>query len=97
MFSMEKILIPALLAALLILSSAADSLTIKAVNKLQIAHASQRIELFIAQLVPLGETDLEKIHVKDAAGIATQDAWKKYVDEFAQSVQSPVEVTVPAQ
>jgi hypothetical protein len=34
----------------------------------------------------------------DKAGkIITQDAWKKYVDEFAQGVQSPVEVTVAAQ
>ena len=65
---MNKILISALLVALPMLSSAADSLTVKAVNRLQIARASQTVELSAAQLAPLGETDLEKIHVKDAAG-----------------------------
>jgi hypothetical protein len=31
----------------------------------------------------------------DKAGqITTADAWKKYVDEFAQGVQSPIGVTV---
>jgi hypothetical protein len=68
MFSMKRILIPALLAALPMLSSAADSITVKAVNRLQIARASQTIELSAAQLAPLGETNLEKIHVRDAAG-----------------------------
>ena len=68
MFSMKKILIPALLAALPMLSSAADSITVKAVNRLQIARAGQTIELSAAQLAPLGETNLEKIHVRDAAG-----------------------------
>jgi hypothetical protein len=68
MHSIKKILIPILLAALPMLSSAAESLTVKAVNKLQIARASQTVELSAAQLAPLGETDLEKIHVKDAAG-----------------------------
>ena len=65
---MNKILISALLVALPMLSSAADSLTVKAVNRLQLARASQTVELSAAQLAPLGETDLEKIHVKDAAG-----------------------------
>jgi hypothetical protein len=33
----------------------------------------------------------------DKAGkLTTADAWKKYVDEFAQGVQSPVEVSVSA-
>ena len=33
----------------------------------------------------------------DKAGkITTADAWKKYVDEFAQGVQSPIEVSVSA-
>jgi len=68
MFSMKRILIPALLAALPMLSSAADSITVKAVNRLQIARAGQTIELSAAQLAPLGETNLEKIHVRDAAG-----------------------------
>jgi hypothetical protein len=34
----------------------------------------------------------------DKAGrITTPEAWKKYVDEFAQGVASPIEVTVSAQ
>ncbi len=65
---MKEILVFALLAAVPSLSRAADSLAVKAVNPLQIARASQTVELSAAQLAPLGETDLEKIHVKDAAG-----------------------------
>ena len=65
---MKKILMPALFAALPFLASAADSLTVTAVNKLAIARASQTIEVTAAQLAPLGETNLNKIHVKDAAG-----------------------------
>jgi pectinesterase len=66
---MKRILIPALLALLPSLGvMAADQLTVKAVNKLQIARASQMIELTAAQLAPLGEKNLNKIHVKDAAG-----------------------------
>lgn len=49
-------------------ASAAGPLTVKAVNKLQIARASQMIELSAQQLALLGESDLEKIHVKDAGG-----------------------------
>src|SRR5205085_2238043 len=34
----------------------------------------------------------------DKAGkITTADAWKKYIDEFAQKARSPIEVTVSAQ
>jgi hypothetical protein len=66
---MKKILIPALLAILPSLGvMAADQLTVKAVNKLPIARASQTIELTAAQLAPLGEKNLNKIHVKDATG-----------------------------
>jgi hypothetical protein len=43
-------------------------ITVKAVNHLPIARAAQTIELTAAQLAPLGEKDLEKIHVQDAAG-----------------------------
>jgi hypothetical protein len=69
MFHMKKILILALLAVLPSLGvMAADQLTVTAVNKLQIARASQTIELTAAQLAPLGEKNLNKIHVKDAAG-----------------------------
>ena len=66
---MKQILIPALLAILPALgATAADQLSVTAVNKLQIARASQTIELTAAQLAPLGEKNLNKIHVKDAAG-----------------------------
>ena len=50
------------------LSPAAGSLTVTAVNRLPIARASQTIELTAAQLAPLGETNLNKIHVADATG-----------------------------
>jgi hypothetical protein len=46
---------------------AAAQLTVKATNKLQLARASQTIALSGKDLSPLGD-DLEKIHVKDAAG-----------------------------
>lgn len=66
---MKRILIPALLAILPSLGvMAAGQLTVTAVNKLPIARASQTIELTAAQLAPLSEADLEKIHVKDATG-----------------------------
>jgi hypothetical protein len=65
---MKKILIPALLAALPMLSPAAGSLTVTAVNRLPIARASQTIELTAAQLASLGEKNLNKIHVADATG-----------------------------
>jgi hypothetical protein len=65
---MKKILIPALLAALPMLTSAAGSLTVTVVNKLPIARASQTIELTAAQLAPLDEKNLNKIHVADATG-----------------------------
>lgn len=60
----------AILAALLpaLASNAATHLTVKAVNTLQLARASQTIELSAQQLAPLGENDLEKIHVQDAGG-----------------------------
>ncbi len=48
--------------------AATGQLTVKAVNKLDIARHSQTIELAATDLAPLGETDLTKIHVKDAAG-----------------------------
>ena len=60
----------AILAALLpaLVASAAGQLTVKAVNKLPFARASQTIELSASQLAPLGESDLGKIHVADADG-----------------------------
>jgi hypothetical protein len=48
---------------------AADkSLTVSAANRLPLARASQTVELTAAQLAPLGEKNLAKIHVRDAAG-----------------------------
>lgn len=43
-------------------------LTVTAVNKLKIARQSETIELSTAQLGPLSEKDLTKIHVRDARG-----------------------------
>lgn len=65
---MKTILPLAFLVALPHLATAADSLTVKAVNPLSVARASQTIELSREQLAPLGESDLEKIHVRDAEG-----------------------------
>ncbi len=65
----ETILTITLLTALpLFCHAATNELTVKAVNNLDIARPSQTIELSVAQLAPLGEKDLRKIHVKDAAG-----------------------------
>jgi hypothetical protein len=50
------------------LGFAAEKLSITAVNPLPLAHASQTIELTAQQLAPLGEKDLNKLHVFDAAG-----------------------------
>ncbi|HUJ08658.1 MAG TPA: DUF4861 family protein [Verrucomicrobiae bacterium] len=49
-------------------SGATKQLTVKAVNKLQFARPSQTIELSAEALAPLGEKQLDRIHVKDAAG-----------------------------
>lgn len=59
-----------LLSALVLpgLNSVAAPVTISANNPLSIARASQTIELTAAQLAPLGEKNLAKIHVKDSAG-----------------------------
>ena len=65
---MKRAMIPAFVASLLFTASASDSLTVTAVNKLPIARHVQTIELKAAQFAPLGETNLNKIHVKDAAG-----------------------------
>jgi hypothetical protein len=45
-----------------------STLTVTAVNKLNIARQSETIELKAEVLAPLGEKDLMKIHVRDAAG-----------------------------
>ncbi|MGN6552542.1 MAG: DUF4861 family protein [Verrucomicrobiota bacterium] len=46
---------------------AAGSLTVKAVNKLPIARASETLELSRTSLEPIG-VELDRIHVKDASG-----------------------------
>src|SRR4026209_1100782 len=43
-------------------------LTVTAVNKLKLARPGETIELTAQALAPLGEKDLMKIHVRDAAG-----------------------------
>jgi hypothetical protein len=49
-------------------ASQAAPIAVTAANKLAIARASQTIELTVAQLAPLGEKNLTKIHVRDSAG-----------------------------
>ena len=63
-----KVLTVVLLVALPALGNAATKLTVKATNKLQFARPSQTIELVAGDLTPLGEKDLAKLHVNDAAG-----------------------------
>jgi Domain of unknown function (DUF4861) len=58
----------ALVLALPTLSWAQNQLGVKAVNRLAIARLSQTIEITGAQLGPLGEKDLTKIHVRDSSG-----------------------------
>jgi hypothetical protein len=47
---------------------AAGSLAVTAVNQLSLKREAQTLELSASDLVPLGENDLAKIHVIDAAG-----------------------------
>jgi hypothetical protein len=49
-------------------SVAGGPLTVKVTNQLPLARLSQTIELSAADLAPLGEASLQKIHVKDASG-----------------------------
>jgi hypothetical protein len=48
--------------------AAPSQLAITAANKLAITRASQTLELTAAQLAAVGEKDLTKVHVRDAAG-----------------------------
>lgn len=48
--------------------AAGGPITAQAVNKLAFARPSQTIELAAKDLAPLGERDLTRIHVRDAAG-----------------------------
>lgn len=69
MKTIQKILVTVSFIALPMLCIAASKeLTVTAVNKLPIARASQTIELTAAQLAPLGEKELNKLHVFDATG-----------------------------
>jgi Domain of unknown function (DUF4861) len=71
-FAMKKLknaLVVALIAACPGLClGASGTLTVKAVNKLQLARPSQTIELSAKDLAPLGAKKLNTIHVKDSAG-----------------------------
>jgi hypothetical protein len=57
-------------------------LTVRAVNKLDLARRSQTIEITAADLAPLGEKDLTKIHVQDSSGkeVLTQAVDTDYDD-----------------
>jgi formylmethanofuran dehydrogenase subunit D len=61
--------LPLLLAVSLpAVSLAAEQLTVKATNKLQIPRASQTIEISGKDLAALGAKNLDLIHVKDSSG-----------------------------
>src|SRR5215831_60248 len=74
---MPKILrcyLPAMFATVLVFgafnvtNAQGNRLAVKAVNKLDLARRSQTIEITAADLAPLGEKDLTKIHVQDSSG-----------------------------
>jgi hypothetical protein len=57
------------LAAMPVLSTAPSArISVKAVNKLPVERKSRTVELSIDDLMPLGEKDLSKIHVRSASG-----------------------------
>ena len=64
---MKHILLALVLVAWPAWSHAAQ-LTVTAVNKLPLSRASQTLALTAQDLAPLGEKDLHRIHVQDAAG-----------------------------
>lgn len=90
---MRNLYLAALMSALPSLSSAANSLTITVVNELPLARTSETVELSAQDLSPLG-ADLMKIHITDANGFTSFDAWKTHVDEFARRSQSPLKISV---
>jgi hypothetical protein len=63
-----RLTILALLGAAAPALAQGSALTLKAVNPLDVARPSETIELSAKDLAPLGEKDLRKIHVVDAAG-----------------------------
>jgi len=67
MQNLLRIIAVALMTSVPALTQAAQ-LTVTAANKLNLARASQTIELTAKQLEPLGAKDLNTVHVKDAAG-----------------------------
>ena len=68
MKTIRRFLVFSALAALPLSGLAAKQLTVKAVNQLSLARPAQTLELPAKDLEPLGERDLARIHVKDAAG-----------------------------
>jgi hypothetical protein len=68
MNAIQRLLVFTSLAALPVSGLAANQLTVKAVNKLDLARPSQTLELSAKDLEPIGEKELAKIHVQDAAG-----------------------------
>jgi hypothetical protein len=58
--------------------SATEKLVLKAVNPLPLARSNQTLELSAKDLAPLGDTTLQKIHVKDTSG---KDLLCQAVDE----------------
>src|SRR6476660_4265240 len=56
------------LVLVLCCQSTKAQLTVTAVNKLKLARAGETMELTASSLAPLGEKDLMKLHVHDAAG-----------------------------
>src|SRR5262245_52664593 len=65
---MKQFLFPVAVAVMPFVSSAADSLIVKALNPLPLARPNQTVEVTAQQLEALGEKDLNRVHIKDASG-----------------------------
>jgi hypothetical protein len=68
MTNFKKNLSVTLVFLLPVLCFAAEKLSVTAINQLPFARASQTIKLTAQQLAPLGENELNKIHVFDSTG-----------------------------
>ncbi len=73
MIKLLRFCLPVLIAFLIlgavnVTRAQGSRVTVKAVNKLNLARPSQTIEISASDLAPLGEKDLTKIHVQDSAG-----------------------------
>src|SRR5258705_3667633 len=68
--TMQTILLSLVALTLLLptLCHAGTQITVKSLHKLPSARLSQTIELTVKDLAPIGENDLEKIHVRDSSG-----------------------------